>query len=483
MKQPSIKLQAQLDKAKSARNINSDVKDIQDRLNPVNLQAKMDSKQEKLVVSQAQHIGEKAGEAVTGSLQKAMDNAAPKDSDFFSNLNKSLSQQAQEVRKSTGSLFTLNTAFQAIVSQTKEALSELKALDTALVQLGHATGFSQNELKDLGRTALESAGRYGKTAESYLSLVQEMYQAGLHQPHQMAELSMLTQASGSIDKETANRYLLTSNAAFDLKENTEELLRVLDGQNHIASHTAVSMADMAQATSEAAFTASQCGVTLNELSSLIAAAASQTHKSGSETGNALKALFSNLQDTANGPVKDALNSVGISMTQMVSGTELLKTPVQLLNELSLAFASLQDGDFRQETLLSAIAGENSDTLLALLKNWSSFDDLLDLYNHGTGAAAKEAENFSQSWENSLQRLSNTWTSTINNLVDSEAASVGINSLNGILLFIEKLTKSLSLLETVGIGAGLLSGIKNTGKHRMSVRISKPVFCFEYALST
>ena len=222
MKQPSIKLQAQLDKAKSARNINSDVKDIQDRLNPVNLQAKMDSKQEKLVVSQAQHIGEKAGEAVTGSLQKAMDNAAPKDSDFFSNLNKSLSQQAQEVRKSTGSLFTLNTAFQAIVSQTKEAL------DTALVQLGHATGFSQNELKDLGRTALESAGRYGKTAESYLSLVQEMYQAGLHQPHQMAELSMLTQASGSIDKETANRYLLTSNAAFDLKENTEELLIVLD---------------------------------------------------------------------------------------------------------------------------------------------------------------------------------------------------------------------------------------------------------------
>lgn len=120
MKQPSIKLQAQLDKAKSARNINSDVKDIQDRLNPVNLQAKMDSKQEKLVVSQAQHIGEKAGEAVTGSLQKAMDNAAPKDSDFFSNLNKSLSQQAQEVRKSTGSLFTLNTAFQAIVSQTKK---------------------------------------------------------------------------------------------------------------------------------------------------------------------------------------------------------------------------------------------------------------------------------------------------------------------------------------------------------------------------
>ena len=121
MKQPSIKLQAQLDKAKSAQNINSDVKDIQDRLNPVNLQAKMDSKQEKLVVSQAQHTGEKAGEAVTGSLQKAMDNAAPYDSDFFSNLNKSLSQQAQEVRKSAGSLFTLNTAFQAIVSQTKRS--------------------------------------------------------------------------------------------------------------------------------------------------------------------------------------------------------------------------------------------------------------------------------------------------------------------------------------------------------------------------
>lgn len=482
MKQPSIKLQAQLDKAKSVKNINSDSKKIQGQLNPVTLQAKIDSKQEKQMVSQAQQAGQEAGEAVADSMQEAIDSAAPENADFFTRLNKSFSQQAQEVRKSAASLFTLNSAFQAVVAQTKEALSELKALDTALVQLGSVTGLSQKELKDLGSTALESAGKYGKAAESYLSIVQEMYQAGFHQPQQMAELSMLAQASGSIDGETANQYLLTSNAAYELKENTEELLKVLDGQNHIASHTAVSMADMAQATSKAAFTASQCGVTLDELSSLIAVAASQTHKSGSETGNALNALFLNLQNTASGPVKEALDSVGISMTQMVSGAELLKTPVQLLKELSQVSASFQDGDSRQETMLSAIAGEDSDTLLALLKNWSSYETMLDLYVHGTGMAAKQAETVSQSWEGSLQRLSNTWTSTINNLVDSEAASVGINTLNGLLLVIEKLTESLGLLETIGVGAGLLSGIQNTGKCRMSVRISEPVFCFEYALS-
>lgn len=113
---------------------------------------------------------------------------------------------------------------------------------------------------------------------------------------------------------------------------------------------------MADATSEAASVAAQYGVNIDELSSLIAVAVSKTRESGSEVGNALKALFINLQDTTSKPIQEAFDSVHISMTEMVNGSEKLKTPIELIKELSAAFTSLDEGDTRRANILSDIGG-------------------------------------------------------------------------------------------------------------------------------
>ena len=137
----------------------------------------------------------------------------------------------------------------------------------------------------------------------------------------------------------------------------KDLNDVLDGQNYITNNAAVSMSDMASATSEAASIASQYGVKINELSSLIAVATAKTRESGSETGNALKTLFINLQDTTSKPIREAFEAVGISMTKMVNGAEKLKTPIELLKELSKAFNELPEGDTRRANILSDIGGK------------------------------------------------------------------------------------------------------------------------------
>ncbi len=122
------------------------------------------------------------------------------------------------------------------------------------------------------------------------------------------------------------------------------------------NNAAVAMQDMADATSEAASVAAQYGIDIDELSALIAVAVSKTRESGSEVGNALKSIFINLQDTTSKPIQDAFASVDISMTKLVNGSEKLKTPIELIKELSEAFTSLEEGDTRRANILSDIGG-------------------------------------------------------------------------------------------------------------------------------
>ena len=234
------------------------------------------------------------------------------------------------------------------------------------------------------------------------------------------------------------------------------------------------MLDMAQAVTQAASAASRSGVKMSELSSLIALAASATNESGTEIGQTLRELFSTLQDTDNQAVTDAFNALHISMTEIVNGSESLKTPVQLLKELADTLDGLPADDVFRSDVLSGIGGtENADTLSAMLDNWSSFEDMLRLYDSGMGSAAQTAEQYAANWEGSLNRLSNTWQDTVHNILSSDVMTAITNQLNGFLSVINKITDKLGSLGSIGVGAGLFAGLKNVGRDKMD----SPHFCF------
>ena len=92
-----------------------------------------------------------------------------------------------------------------------------------------------------------------------------------------------------------------------------------------------------------------------------------------------------------------------------------------------------------------------------------YEPMLQQYKDGTGSMAQEAEKTSNSWEGSMNRLSNTWTKVIGNVANSDAIIGAVNGLNSLLSVIDKLTESLGSLGTIGLGAGLFAGIKNIGK--------------------
>lgn len=90
--------------------------------------------------------------------------------------------------------------------------------------------------------------------------------------------------------------------------------------------------------------------------------------------------------------------------------------------------------------------------------------MLELYNSekADGSALEEAEKSANNLEGNLNKLSNTWTSTVNNVLNADELTVLVNGLNEFLKIIEALTDKLGMLGTVGIWLGGFLGSKNLG---------------------
>ena len=362
--------------------------------------------------------------------------------------------------------FGVSQLVMAGVNQISQSVSELKDVDTILTEISKTSDMTSTQLKQLGNDAFEVASKYGKSATDYLSGVQEMARNGFtgQQLEDMSKLSVLTQAAGDVDTDVANSYLLATNSAYKYRGEVEKLNAVLDGMNMITNRNSVSMSDMAEAISKAASMAAEMNVKEDELSALIGVAQAGTQQGGSEVGTSLKSLFINLQNTNSDKIVNTLASVGISMTEIVNGAEKLRTPIEILKDLSEVFTQLDEDDpLRAEILTNIGQKYHANTLSVILSSWSEYEKMLNDYHEGAGSAYNEAMKSANNWEGSANRLKNTFTDIVGNAVDSDGVIFILNSLNSILEVINKITDSLGSLGTFGGIAGALLGLKGVGQ--------------------
>lgn len=357
----------------------------------------------------------------------------------------------------------------------RQGVNELKDLDDILTEISKTSDLTAEQLKKLGDTAFESASKYGKSASDYLTGVQEMYRAGFDNASEMAELSVLAQSAGDMETNLANDYLLATNAAYKYKGSIEELNKVLDSQNYITNNAAISMKDIADATTETASVASQYGVQIDELSALIATATANTRESGSEVGTALKAILINLQDTTSKPVTETFDALGISMTKVVDGAETLKTPIELIHELANAYNSLPEGDVMRANILNEIGQKrHANTLASILSDMEGYQEMLNLYNSTSAndSAFREAQKSAENWSGTWNKVKNTWSDLLQNFANTDVIVGALNIFNDLLVVLDK----LGAVGTIGLGAGLFASFKNVGKRRSTMFHN----CFEYA---
>lgn len=372
--------------------------------------------------------------------------------------------------------FDINDLAAFAIGKIREALSDLKNIDTILTEISKTSDkLSASDLKSIGDNSFDIASKYGKKASDYLSGVLEASIAGYDNADEIAELSLAAQAASEMTAELAGQYIIATDRAFEMNGSIEALTKTLDGANNITNHNAVNMTELLQGITAVGAQADSSQQEIAETTAAVGALIAVTHQGGSEMGNAFKSILMNLRQVTGeagdteisaesiADYKEACEDLGVSMTEVINGAARLKEPMQILKELSEEYTKLDESDSRRTNLLNAAGSESgAEALNALLENYSLYEDMLRDYASGTGSLAAEAEKTANSWESSLSRLSNTWTDTVENVADSDAFITIINGLNGVLSAVNNLTSTLGSFGTIGLGAGLFAGLNNVG---------------------
>ncbi len=366
--------------------------------------------------------------------------------------------------------------------KVKEAIEELRQVDTLLTQISKTSqNLSLADLTRMGDASFHMAGEYGKNAADYLTGIQEASQAGYQDAQGIAELSLALQTASDMTSQLASQLIQATDEAYNMNGSVERLTAALDGMVSISSHNTLNMEELSQGVSSISSTAASLGVSAAQATAALGAMMDATRDSGSDTAQAFQSILlytRQISDSSAGITADGLKeyeeacaALNVKLKETRDGVVSLRNPMDILGELSLAYNKLSDSDSRKTGLLSALGEESqSKHLDALLRRWDTYESMLYQYTTGAGAMADKVSMTADSWEGSLNRLSNTWFSVINNIVDSDSLIFLVNNLNNVISAIDRLTgkvKSMTGdLGNVGALIGLLASMKNVGKPKM-----------------
>ena len=349
-----------------------------------------------------------------------------------------------EASESLREYISVSAGINVLVSKTKEALSELREVDTLLTQIANENDrLSRADLEEIGNNAFDTASKYGKSASDYLAEFQEASRAGYQNAAQIAELSLAAQGAGNLTSELADRFITAADRAYELGGSVAKLTEILDGSFSISGRNAISMAELAEAMSAAGEQTSQLGISADETAAVLGTIISGAHQSGAEASEAFESILLLIRQVADAGkgidaesltrYEEACSALNVSLKETRNGVTSLRDPMEVLKDLSEAYSKLNAGDTRKATLLDAAGSEmNADALEAVLENYSQYEEMLSQYARGAGSMAQKAAETADSCEGSLDRLSNTWTDTIGNIADSGAVITLVNGLNGLL---------------------------------------------------
>ena len=398
----------------------------------------------------------------TYKLSKGFDEAKIKADELYNNIKK------------FARWYIIGTFFSKIAGSLRDALKEMKAVDTELITVRKVTDMTAGELQKLTDTAYETAEALGATASAFLNAVSTFSKAGYDaQAESLAELAIKAANVGDTTQETANQFLLAVDKAYQYQGSIESLTRVLDGANEIGNQYATDVEHIASGLGLVAPVAAQAHISIEELTAAIGTITAVTQRSGTEAARALRALILNIMkdtttevedgvaltaDEING-LHDLLNMYASDVVKAAEATGKVINPMEAMAALA---KSMQDGILTEQKMTgmaTELGGKLRTTqLVALIQNWDMYNDMLETYRTSLGSADREYQIYLDSWEAKLNQLSASWTSFVNDIISTDAIKT---ALDGIIALVNMLDNSI--VTTVISATALSAAIIGLGK--------------------
>lgn len=338
--------------------------------------------------------------------------------------------------------------FSAITRGISDSFGEMRKLDDELVTIRKVADATEAELSAISERSYEVGGKYGKSPSDYAAGVAEFSRAGYRETAEaLAELSIKAQLVGDMNAETANQFLIATDAAYGFKGSITQLSAVLDGMNAIDNNFATSIEKISAGLGKVAPIASQAHVGVDELAAAIGTITAVTQRSGEEAATALRALFLNIMGDTKTEIEDGakwtageidglrdiLERYAPAAVRAAEATGQVINPMEAMRGLA---QSMREGLLTEEELMQMvtdIGGKlRSSQLLAIVQNWDMYESMLSEYQNAAGSADQEVSKMLDSWSVKAEQLRTSFTKMLSGLADSGTAKSALDMLQGIV---------------------------------------------------
>lgn len=354
-------------------------------------------------------------------------------------------KKAGDAAKKTAGQFTLlNTVFlrvahtmlSTVIRSFREAITEMKNVDTQLTVISRVTQTNIADLENLKNKAYEVGSAYGVMASDYLSAAAAFSRAGYReQAEDLAELSSKLQIAGGVSADVANQFLIATDKAYQLNGSVKDLSDVMDKLTVIDHNYATSVEKIADGMGIVAPVAAQAHMSTEELIASLGTITAVTQRSGTEAARALRALIlSIIKDTTTeidegvtwtieeiNSLQDALKLYAPEVVKAAEATGSLIDPMEAIAALAKSYEDGLLTEAKLAQLTSSLGGKlRASQLLSLIQNYSGmYTEMLEKMETATGAVDKDIEKSLESWEVKIKQLKNTFTEFVEKSLSSD----------------------------------------------------------------
>ena len=349
-----------------------------------------------------------------------------------------------------------------IVQGIREAVTEMKEVDTQLTNISKVSGLTGKALSDMGERAYETASRYGVAADEYLSAVYTFQKAGLGPSAEaMGELAVKTMLVGDTTADVASQFLISANAAWQLGGDIDRLNQLVDEADYINNNYATDLQKLSSGLPRVASVAAQAGMSAEETLAALGTITAVTQESGTKAATALRALILNIEGEIGEYVDETGEAFTVTEESVKSMQGLMekyakaemdaaKASGELINPMTAIraiFEGIANSDLNNQELFSLLSGMGgklrTNQLTALVQNYELFDEMLVKIADSAGTADNEIALMMESWERKTQVLKNTWTEFIADIVNTDTIKGAIDDITALVRGMDSLVENAS----------------------------------------
>ena len=353
----------------------------------------------------------------------------------------------------------VHMAFSKITQGIREAITEMKEVDTQLTNISKVSGITGKALSDMGERAYETASKYGVAADEYLASVYTFQKAGLGPSAEaMGELAVKTMLVGDTTADVASQFLISANAAWKFGGDIERLNQIVDEADYINNNYATDLGKLSQGLPRVASVAAQAGMSAEETLAAIGTITAVTQESGTKSATALRALILNIEKEVGEFMDDTGETFQVTEESVKSVQGLMekyakaeldaaKASGELINPMTAIkaiFEGMANSDLNDQDLFALLSGMGgklrTNQLTALVQNYQLFDDMLGKIANSAGTADNEISLMMESWERKTQVLKNTWTEFIADVISTEFMKDTVEGLTSIVEAMDSLVE-------------------------------------------